>query len=295
MESISTTETSESEADVPRVARVWTVFGAFIIALVLQVGVGILAAVYVAIDFLRSEGRPPKTPELAEAVQTFVSSPMGLVSTSAAVTLLILGLSMLLGVLSSRPWRERLRLGPSGFGARTLLVATLGFFALSETSDALFALTGWQAKGSIGAISTAIERSPLGLAILIVLVLLLAGVSEELLFRGYMQTRLVERWGRWRGILIASALFGLMHLDLLQGSLAFTVGIYLGYIADRAGTIRPSMVAHSTNNAAWALITWFTGARLSSMAAAVLLVACVLSTVTALVVLRNLLPARTAS
>ena len=72
---------------------VWTVFGAFIAALVLQLGIGILAAVYVAVDFLQSQGRPPKTPELASAVQAFAASPVGLVSTSAAITLLILGLS----------------------------------------------------------------------------------------------------------------------------------------------------------------------------------------------------------
>jgi membrane protease YdiL (CAAX protease family) len=38
------------------------------------------------------------------------------------------------------------------------------------------------------------------------------GFSEEVLFRGYVQTRLVERLGAIRGILIGSIVFTLLHL-----------------------------------------------------------------------------------
>jgi len=38
------------------------------------------------------------------------------------------------------------------------------------------------------------------------------GFSEEVLFRGYIQTRLVERHGAARGILIGSVVFTLLHL-----------------------------------------------------------------------------------
>jgi membrane protease YdiL (CAAX protease family) len=36
-----------------------------------------------------------------------------------------------------------------------------------------------------------------------------AGFAEELLYRGWMQPRLVARWGPAAGVLVTAALFGL--------------------------------------------------------------------------------------
>jgi membrane protease YdiL (CAAX protease family) len=62
-----------------------------------------------------------------------------------------------------------------------------------------------------------------GISIPIVLqkfVLYLAmGFGEEIVFRGYLQTRLVERYGAPRGILIASITFTLIHLGFMSISL----------------------------------------------------------------------------
>ena len=45
--------------------------------------------------------------------------------------------------------------------------------------------------------------------------------------------------GRWPAIVVASAAFGLIHLDPVQGSVAFAAGLFQGWVVDRFGGQRP--------------------------------------------------------
>jgi membrane protease YdiL (CAAX protease family) len=95
--------------------------------------------------------------------------------------------------------------------------------------------------------------------------------GEELLFRGYIQSRLNVAWGRpfqffgtnwgW-GIVIMSLLFGLMHF-LNLGSLAignwqlepwwgfwtFFGGLVLGFVREKTGSIAASTILHGLPDA----------------------------------------------
>ena len=46
------------------------------------------------------------------------------------------------------------------------------------------------------------------------------GFGEELLFRGYIQTRLRQRWPRLVALAVTACLFGFIHFDLVQGAFA---------------------------------------------------------------------------
>ena len=63
-----------------------------------------------------------------------------------------------------------------------------------------------------------------------------------------MQTRLRRRWGAIWAIGITALLFGAFHADLVQSPFAFVIGVSLGYVADRMGSIRPAIVCHAVNN-----------------------------------------------
>jgi membrane protease YdiL (CAAX protease family) len=82
-------------------------------------------------------------------------------------------------------------------------------------------------------------------------------LGEESFFRGLMQTRLSERWPPWAAITTTAVAFGLLHLDPVQGTLAFTVGLYLGWLAQRFGSIRPGIVAHAANNVLFVTLACF--------------------------------------
>lgn len=77
------------------------------------------------------------------------------------------------------------------------------------------------------------------------MVSLLAGVGEEMLFRGVLQYRFAAWCGPWCGLLLASLLFGLMHFISPAYALYTTlVGIYLGLIWMFDGNLLVPIVAH---------------------------------------------------
>ena len=73
-------------------------------------------------------------------------------------------------------------------------------------------------------------------------------VAEELLFRGAFQG-LMRPCGSAAAIFAPALLFGVLHLDLAQGLTAFACGVFLGWLAERSGSILPGMLLHLVNNA----------------------------------------------
>jgi membrane protease YdiL (CAAX protease family) len=113
--------------------------------------------------------------------------------------------------------------------------------------------------------------------------LLFLGPGEELLFRGYIQSRLNAVFGRpyrfwgvpwgW-GLVIASLMFGFMHilnpfnpflgkLDLYiwWGVWAVFGGLTLGYIREKAGSILPTAILHGLPQAIASLFFGFFSIR----------------------------------
>lgn len=92
---------------------------------------------------------------------------------------------------------------------------------------------------------------------------IMPGIGEELLFRGYLQASIKARWGKWAGILIASALFGIAHINPVHALWACGLGIYFGFLAERVGSIRPGMVCHATVNSIATLLMAVTGPHMA--------------------------------
>jgi membrane protease YdiL (CAAX protease family) len=68
---------------------------------------------------------------------------------------------------------------------------------------------------------------------------------EELFFRGLVQRRLLSRWSPWLAIPVTAALFALSHGNLPQMCVTFVVGLWLGVLAWRTGSIWPGMLCHA--------------------------------------------------
>jgi membrane protease YdiL (CAAX protease family) len=60
------------------------------------------------------------------------------------------------------------------------------------------------------------------------------------------------RLGFWRGAVVSSAAFALLHLQYGAGGqiVIFAIGMTLAWIRSRSGSLWPSIVCHSVNNAA---------------------------------------------
>lgn len=73
-------------------------------------------------------------------------------------------------------------------------------------------------------------------------------ICEEILFRGYIQTRLNRAIGPAAGITLASLAFALFHMDIIHVIAVFPLGVFLGIVAWRSGSLVPAMLGHFVNN-----------------------------------------------
>jgi membrane protease YdiL (CAAX protease family) len=84
--------------------------------------------------------------------------------------------------------------------------------------------------------------------VFIVMSALVAGICEEIGFRGYMQVPLEKRYGPGIAIAITSLMFTVLHLNQAWAPLLllhiFALGALLGILAYAAGSLIPSIIAH---------------------------------------------------
>jgi membrane protease YdiL (CAAX protease family) len=74
----------------------------------------------------------------------------------------------------------------------------------------------------------------------------LAGLGEEMLFRGVLQGAFAHRAGPWFGLALASILFGLMHfITPTYAVLAAAMGAYLGLAWQWTGNLLPPVLMHA--------------------------------------------------
>lgn len=76
-----------------------------------------------------------------------------------------------------------------------------------------------------------------------------APLSEELVFRGLLISRLRRGMPVWLAALIPSVIFGLIHGQILWISYALLLGLYLSMVCIRAGSTAASALLHTAFNA----------------------------------------------
>jgi sodium transport system permease protein len=74
-------------------------------------------------------------------------------------------------------------------------------------------------------------------------------ICEELAFRGFIFGGLVRQRGRLRAVVVTALMFGVSHGVLQQSMAATVMGLLLGWIALRTGSVLPGILIHFTNNA----------------------------------------------
>ncbi len=89
---------------------------------------------------------------------------------------------------------------------------------------------------------------------LLVMVVVMAPLVEELLFRGMVQGALVERFGTFVGITGASLLFAVAHFQVLQFPALLLVGVCLGVLVRLTKRIGAAIWAHVTFNTITAVV-----------------------------------------
>lgn len=103
-----------------------------------------------------------------------------------------------------------------------------------------------------------LPSSTLGVVLNYVWMVVLAPVFEELLFRGALLGSLKEH-GSWFAVIVSGLLFGLAHINISMMLYATALGMLLGMLYLRAGSVIPCIIAHVCINFLGITISTFYG------------------------------------
>ncbi len=142
-------------------------------------------------------------------------------------------------------------------------------------------------------------RGPLDAAFSVAAIAIFPATCEEVLFRGVVLPALARPLGAAGAVLASALAFGVIHLDAAGDAAAFTripfailVGVGLGVLRVRTGSLVPPIVAHAVlNTITFATVAW-TGVEPETQPADAILGSALLvgGTVLTVIALRNARP-----
>ena len=156
-------------------------------------------------------------------------------------------------------WRYIIRFVIPGW--KVIIVAAIGVFFLQLITEGIVQLQymlipeNWQqkyieivndytemTKDFVGTGSTITFMSS------VFAVAVVPAVSEEFLFKGFLQTTLEYHTKVFYAILFSSLLFGIMHLNIVIFLPLTIMSLYLGYVSYRTSSIIMPMILHFSSN-----------------------------------------------
>jgi membrane protease YdiL (CAAX protease family) len=87
-------------------------------------------------------------------------------------------------------------------------------------------------------------NDPVGVALLVLIVVVMAPIIEEVFFRGLFQRAAIRRFGGAWGVVLPALVFGAVHLQLLQLPALVVFGLVAGVLTYRTDRLGPAIWAH---------------------------------------------------
>jgi membrane protease YdiL (CAAX protease family) len=230
--------------------RVWPVFTLLAIVIAAIFIAQIAVVVPLALWHL---GQGVKPEELPPALVASLSQPAAFVGLAALSQAILGGGALIAAWLSPVPLVRRLGFMPPAWGLWDTCIVIVGAIVpLAIGVGSAYALAEVVTPDS--SVKKVYESMTTAWAPWFVLFIALGpGFCEEMLFRGYMQRRLIERWGPALALIVTSIIFGLFHMTPHAIAAAFPLGVWLGLMAWRSGSIWPGIACHALVNGFWNL------------------------------------------
>lgn len=156
-----------------------------------------------------------------------------------------------LGRLST-PWTSKLK----------SVAYVMGFLAATRVLAIVYlvftGLVGWNPPTRWNSDLTSVfGPNAAGFALSVLLVVVIAPVVEELVFRGVLQQAFETRWGPAPAITLGAALFGAYHFTAWLFVPTFVLGLAAGWLAHARESLWPAIALHALYNlVAVAVLFW---------------------------------------
>ncbi len=240
----------------PAKPRIWTVFVALVAMVGALIASQVLGAIGLVLWYFASGGSHQR---IGTELLDFVVQPGPFLMLASLGQLALGGVAIAAAWLSPVQFRERLGLVPPRWRLGISTVAIVGSivpFAIG--------IAGAYALAEVLAPDPSVEKmyaamTPAWAVPFLLFIALAPGFFEEMLFRGYVQRRLLQRWNAALAILFTSFVFAIVHVSPHAIVFAFPLGIWLGVLAWQSGSTWPGIVCHAAINGLWNV--WQLGAR----------------------------------
>jgi uncharacterized protein len=212
-----------------------------------QLIIGLIIAIIVL--YPQIQAHPHNIPNAQQLLVMMLNSPsLFILSVSSESLMAIIAVGLAMSSLGAS--REQLGLGRP-FRIEDVGVGVLAGAALIIIGDVVGSIQqhffGPHPQPTVQIIMS--HHGLLSFALDFVSVALVAGICEELMFRGVMFTALAQRMPVWIAAVLSGLAFGIAHADIWSLAALTVVGVGLALLYSRTRSIWPNMVAHTTFNA----------------------------------------------
>lgn len=179
---------------------------------------------------------------MQQKISSFPAEAQAAYATGMAIALFLSTIVMLVVIHASGLYRIKLFSKPS-IGAKPLLYSTVLVFV---SIFALNIVAAWMSlEDNLEQEFNLLSRDIVGALTISVF----APILEEVMFRGAIQGYIMRKTGKpWLSILLASLVFGIFHMNPVQIAYASMLGVVLGWIYYRTGSLLSVIVGHVLNN-----------------------------------------------
>ena len=152
---------------------------------------------------------------------------------------------------------DRLRIRKLSFPViLSTLVLSLGIIILVDEFDRIASLL-FTPPEHLDQLGYMLKFDSFNMAVFLMFgIVVLAPLGEEILFRGFLQKFLEEHWQDvTRAVLVTSLFFAIIHLNPFWLIQIYMLGVILGFLAWRTGSIWAGFILHAANNLVALLFT----------------------------------------
>jgi hypothetical protein len=129
-----------------------------------------------------------------------------------------------------------------------LCIALMVGVTLLGEAYARYVVPGQELQAGVNQLIEGVPKTAFTHILLFVTIAVIAPVLEEVLFRGYLQTSLMHHMKPWLAILLASAIFGAVHLQPFAFPMLTALGAVFGYLYYITGSLKVNIILHVINN-----------------------------------------------
>lgn len=219
------------------------------VSMVISIGVGFYSGFTAAQQVADDPAKAQQ--QIMENVTATTSDPLFTISVNAVCYLCANILAAVIGISALKTFRMKDLFGKQKLPAADICLGALAVLGLQAVSifiqNIVVSLTGMNGISEETAAVMSFSDNTAANIIMLIYFIIIAPVTEEILMRGFVMNALspIDR----RFALIASSLFfGLMHGNFNQMFNGFLLGLLLGCIAMKSGSVKSSIIAHMAAN-----------------------------------------------